>query len=99
MRTSLVESPIDFAAIVAEVASHANGATVLFLGTVRDVNEGRDVTGMEYSAYRGMAEHELASIAAEAAQRFGTDDILIEHRLGVLELGETSVAVAVAHPH
>jgi molybdopterin synthase catalytic subunit len=79
------------------VARHANGATVLFVGTVRDVNEGRAVTGIEYSAYRSMADRELEAILEEAAARFGTADIAVEHRLGELTLGDCSVAVAVAH--
>jgi molybdopterin synthase catalytic subunit len=54
---------------------------------------------MEYTAYRGMAEKELEAIAREAVDRFGTDDVVVEHRLGVLALGEASVAIAVAHPH
>lgn len=99
MRTALVDRPIDPAALVAEVASHATGATLLFLGTVREVNDGRDVTGMEYSAYRPMAERELADIAQEAVARFHSEHIVIEHRIGTLELGEASVAIAVAHPH
>lgn len=99
MRTAIVEHPLDLTAIAAEVANVANGASLLFVGTVRDVNDGRAVSGMEYSAYRSMAERELAAIVAEAAERFGTGDIVVEHRIGVLELGEASVIVAVAHPH
>ena len=98
MRTRLVDDPIDAAVLLAEVERHANGATVLFLGTVRDINDGRVVSGIEYSAYRSMAERELAAIVGEASRRFGTDDIVVEHRLGELELGECSVAVAAAHP-
>jgi molybdopterin synthase catalytic subunit len=97
--TSLVDEPIDVAAMLAKVARHANGATVLFIGTVRDVNDGRPVSGMEYTAYRAMAERELADIAREAHDRFATNDIAIEHRLGTLDLAEASVAIAVAHPH
>ena len=99
MRTSLVDRPIDTAALVREVASHRHGATILFIGTVRDLNDGRQVSGMEYSAYRTMAARELYAIVAEASARFSTDDIVIEHRLGVLALGEASVAIAVAHVH
>lgn len=98
MRTELVEHPIDTAALVAEVASHANGATLLFIGTVRDVNEGRAVTGIDYRAYAGMARRELDAIVHEAAERFGTPHIAVEHRLGTLSLGDASVAIAVAHP-
>ena len=85
--------------MLAKVARDANGATVLFIGTVRDINDGRPVSGMEYTAYRAMAERELADIACEARDRFATDDIAIEHRLGTLDLGDASVAIAVAHPH
>jgi molybdopterin synthase catalytic subunit len=99
MRTAIVDNPIDSAALVAEVARNANGATLLFLGTVRDVNDGRQVSGMEYKAYRAMADRELGDIAREAAEQFGTEDIVVEHRLGTLALGDASVAIAVAHPH
>lgn len=99
MRTAVVDAPINAAALIAEVSREANGAALLFIGTVRDVNDGRAVSGIEYTAYRAMAERELADIAGEARRQFGTDDIVVEHRLGTLELGETSVAIAVAHPH
>jgi molybdopterin synthase catalytic subunit len=99
MRTAIVDHPIDAATLIAEVGQSRNGATLLFLGTVRDVNDGRAVSGMEYSAYRAMAEREMAAIVSEAVARFGSDDVVVEHRLGVLELGEASVGIAVAHPH
>jgi molybdopterin synthase catalytic subunit len=99
MRTAIVEAPIDTSALTAEVARHANGATVVFIGTVRDVNDGRAVSGMEYTAYRSMAEREMADIVREACAQFGTSDIVVEHRIGMLELGDASVVIAVAHPH
>lgn len=99
MRSALVDRPIDAAALLAEVQRSANGATVLFVGTVREVNDGRSVSGLEYSAYAPMAEREMAAIVAEAAARWGTDDVAVEHRVGVLGLGEASVVIAVAHPH
>jgi molybdopterin synthase catalytic subunit len=99
MRAAVVDRVIDIPRLVAEVASDGNGATLLFIGTVRDVNNGRAITGMEYSAYQSMAERELAEIVAEAATKFQTDDIVVEHRIGVLGLGDASVAIAVAHPH
>ena len=98
MRTAIVEREIDPVSILAEIASTGNGATVLFLGTVREVNEGRPVTGIDYTAYSAMAETELESIATEAAARFQTPHIVVEHRIGTLGLGETSIAIAVAHP-
>jgi molybdopterin synthase catalytic subunit len=98
LRTAIVDRPIDPCALVAEVARSGIGATVLFVGTVRDTNEGRAVNGIEYSAYRSMAERELADIVAEAAERFGLREIAVEHRIGFLGLGEASVAIGVAHP-
>jgi len=98
MRSALTDHPIDTAALVAEVAREANGATLLFIGTFRDVNDDRAVTGIEYTAYRSMAEREMGDIVREAAEKFGTADIVVEHRLGELTIGDASVAIAVAHP-
>jgi molybdopterin synthase catalytic subunit len=97
MRTALIGQRIDVAAIVAEVTAPENGAVSLFVGTVRNVNDGRAVDGIEYNAYAPMAEREMAAIAREAAERFGTPHIVIEHRTGYVRLGEASVAIAVAH--
>ena len=97
--TRIVRQPIDVSALLAEVQDTANGATVLFLGHVRDMNDGRPVAGIEYSAYGEMAERELAAIASECASAFGIAHLAIEHRLGTLALGEASIAIAVAHPH
>ena len=99
MRTAIVTHPIDAIALVRECASSRNGASVLFLGTVRDMNDGQPVTALDYSAYGSMAERELAAIAAEASSRWETADIVIEHRTGQLGLGDVSVAIVVAHPH
>lgn len=99
MRSAVVERPIDVSALLEEVARPANGATVLFLGTVRDVNEGAAVTALDYKAYTPMAERELADIVREAAEHWDTEDIVVEHRLGQLALGDISVAIAVAHAH
>jgi molybdopterin synthase catalytic subunit len=98
-RAAVVTRPIDASALIAEVSSNANGATALFLGTVRDVDEGRAVTGMEYTAYEAMAARELGKIATEAARKFGGAAIVVEHRVGTLALGDVSVAIAAAHAH
>ena len=99
MRSAIVEHPIDTSGLLGEVASSSNGAAVLFVGTVREINDGRAVTGIDYSAYVPMAERELAGIVRETSERFATEHIVVEHRLGTLALGEASVAIAVAHPH
>jgi molybdopterin synthase catalytic subunit len=99
VRTAIVRRAIDVDALLAEVGDTANGAIVLFLGRVREMNDGRAVSGIEYSAYGEMAERELAAIANECASAFGIAHLAIEHRLGMLALGDASIAIAVAHPH
>jgi molybdopterin synthase catalytic subunit len=99
IRAALTKSEIDTARLIAEVSSEGNGAAALFLGTVRSRNDGRDVLMIEYSAYEPMAEKEIDTILHEAANQFGVDDLVAEHRLGQLKIGEISVAIAAAHPH
>jgi|SRR5690242_10206500 len=99
MYSAILDAPIDVTQLLERVNNTRNGATVLFLGIVRDVNDGRDVTGIEYTAYRSMAERELATIIEEAAAIADTNDVAVEHRLGELGIGDCSVAVAVGHPH
>jgi molybdopterin synthase catalytic subunit len=98
MRHAIVTAPIDLGALVTEVQAPANGAQALFVGTVREHNDGRAVTGIDYAAYDEMAALELGRIVREAVARFGTTDIAVEHRVGTLVVGEASVAVAVGHP-
>ncbi|MEN9790816.1 MAG: hypothetical protein RLZZ63_474 [Gemmatimonadota bacterium] len=98
MRIALVDRPIDVAALVAEVAHPSTGATTLFVGTVREQHAGRAVTGIDYDAYAPMALRECETIVAEAVERFGTDRIVVEHRLGTLAVTEASIAIAVAAP-
>lgn len=99
MRASIVSDPIDVAALTREATSDSCGATAVFLGTVRSTNEGRDVDGIEYSAYEEMAEKEMRTILGEASAKFVIRGGVIEHRVGVLDVGEISIAVVVAHPH
>ncbi len=99
MRAAIVTHAIDFSAMVAEVADTGNGATSVFLGTVRSDNEGRDVAGIEYSAYDAMATSEMTAILMEARERFGVQHAAIEHRVGTLDVGEISIAVVAATPH
>ncbi len=91
--------PLDPALLVAAVASVATGATVLFLGTVRDHAHGKSVDGLEYTAYEAMAADELQRVVAEAIERFPGTRLAVEHRLGDLRPGDVSVAVAAAHAH
>lgn len=98
-RVALVTRAIDPASLIAAIVSVEHGAISLFAGTVRDTNDGRTVTAIDYSAYAAMAESELEQIVAEAEDRFGVSALIVEHRIGLLSLGEVSVAIAAAHSH
>ena len=96
---TLVRAPIDPSAIIRDVSSPANGAVLLFLGAVRQVNDGRDVTGIDYAAYEAMAQRELEAIVTEASTKFDAADVVVQHRLGELAVEDVSVAIAVGHAH
>jgi len=96
----LVTAPIDAARVVAAVEDRRAGAVILFLGVVRDLNAGRAVRYLEYEAYEPMARAGLAAIGERLRERHGADlRLAIVHRTGRLEIGETSVAIAVSAPH
>ena len=99
MRVRITRDPLDAAAILAEVGAAEDGAVLLFQGIVRNHNGGRPVTGIRYESYESMAEKVLAEIAREAAERLGTDRIVVAHRVGELGIGEASVVIAVSSPH
>lgn len=90
---------LDLNVIVARVAKDSNGAIVTFLGTTRDHTANRKVLFLEYEAYRPMADKQLAVVADEIRDKWQVQDVAISHRLGRLEIGEASLAVAVASPH
>jgi len=99
IRTSVGPEPIDPTEVLASIGSDEDGAAILFLGVVRNHADGRQVTGMHYDAYLEMAGPVLDEIAAEAAERLGTDRLSVVHRTGELAIGEVSVAIAVSSPH
>jgi molybdopterin synthase catalytic subunit len=90
---------IDYGALIEQVRTPACGAVVLFLGTVRELTQERVTTALDYEAYPAMAEKKMAEIEAETRLRWPVGDIALVHRLGHLEPGEVSVAVAVSCPH
>jgi molybdopterin synthase catalytic subunit len=63
------------------------------------MNEAREVSGIEYSAYTAMAQDEMKRIMDEAEHAYGVSAVSVEHRIGVLDVGETSIAIVTAHPH
>jgi MoaE-MoaD fusion protein len=95
----LTEDPIDLAAVVAEVEDERAGATATFVGTVRAQSRGRQVVRLEYEAYEGMAENVMADLAEQLNERYDLCAIAITHRVGVCEIGDASVAIAVSAPH
>ncbi|MDX1675525.1 MAG: molybdenum cofactor biosynthesis protein MoaE [Longimicrobiales bacterium] len=95
----VTRDPIVPGDVLARVGAAEDGAVVLFLGTVRNHNEGAAVTGMTYDAYDEMATKVLTEIAGEAAERLGTDRVAVVHRVGALEIGDVSVAIAASSPH
>ena len=99
VRARVVTEPIDGCALLAETISASDGAALLFVGVVRNHNEGQEVAGLEYEAYVEMAESVLEAIVAEARDRWETGEIRVVHRIGALAIGEASVAIAVASPH
>ncbi len=95
----LTYEPIDTAALLDAVNSPQAGAVVLFLGTVREFTHGRRTVALDYECYPGMARKKMEELEAEARQRWPVINCGIVHRLGRLELGEASVAVAVSTAH
>jgi len=95
----LSTDPIDAQQVLGRVTSPAAGAVVLFLGTVREVSAGRRTLALDYHGYPEMARRQLAELEAEARRRWPIVACAIVHRLGHLELGEVSVAVAVSTAH
>ncbi len=81
------------------VSSPECGAITVFLGTARRMSRGREVLYLEYEAYPDMAIHKMRQIGQEIRERWGTDRLAIRHRVGRCELGEVSVAIAVATEH
>jgi molybdopterin synthase catalytic subunit len=99
LHSAIVTAPIDVTALIARAQAPGIGALSVFLGTVRDLNDGRPVTGMDYEAYESMAASELAAVAREVCERQPGLRVALEHRIGTLGIGEVSVAIVAAHAH
>ena len=95
----LQAEPIDYHALTEQVRTPACGAVVLFLGTVRELTGDRVTVALDYEAYPAMAEKKMAEIERETRARWPVGEIALVHRLGRLEPGAVSVAVAVSCPH
>lgn len=92
------EVPIDMDAIIAAVADPAAGAVISFAGVVRDHDSGRDVADLEYHSHPS-ADRVVAEVAAEVAVKFGVIAIGVQHRVGLLTVGDVALGAAVASAH
>ena len=95
----LTTDPIDITAIARRVVPPECGATVTLDGYVRQFTKGRETLHLFYEAYEPMALKEMQKLIERAKQEFEISNIGIVHRLGKLEIGETSVVISVASPH
>lgn len=95
----ITREPLDPAPLVASVRRDESGAVALFYGVVRNENMGRNVRYLEYDAYPEMAIKKMKEVAAEVQAKFPITGIGILHRVGRLEIGETSLLVAVSSGH
>ena len=96
---AVTEDPLDPAAVAALVARHGDGAVATFVGLVRDHNAGRRVLWLDYEAFAPLAVKAFERIASEAGERWPGARLAIHHRIGRVEIGEASVAIAAASPH
>ncbi|MGA2889146.1 MAG: molybdenum cofactor biosynthesis protein MoaE [Terracidiphilus sp.] len=97
--TALTREPIDAEKLVAAIKRGEDGAVVVFDGIVRNNTHGRETLYLDYEAYEEMAAKQINALAQEARSRFGILQVTLVHRLGRLEIGETSVLIAVASAH
>jgi molybdopterin synthase catalytic subunit len=95
----LTRDPIDPGPLLAAARRDEDGGLTMFVGVVRNENEGRAVSYLEYEAYGPMAEREMEAIARRLADRFGGARVLMRHRLGRLDIGDVAVVVAASAPH
>lgn len=95
----LTTAPVDVGALLATVADGDHGGTTLFLGTVREHTDDAVTRAIEYEAYEPMADKEIGNVLAAAAARWPEARLAAVHRLGHLDVGDVSVAVAASAPH
>ena len=95
----IVREPIETAAIASALKQPEDGAVAIFDGIVRNHSHGRRTLHLEYTAYEAMALNQMEQLAMQALARFAIRDVRIVHRLGELQIGESSVYIVVASAH
>ena len=96
---SIVTEAIDTARVLADIKRGEDGAVVVFEGVVRNQTRGRKTLFLDYESYEKMALEQMESLANQALKQFQVRDVAVVHRLGRLEIGETSVLIVVASAH
>ncbi len=99
MMFEIVDQPIDIPGILRSVAADSTGATILFLGTTRQYTAGKETVQLEYECYYAMALKKLQALGRQALDKWPIEQCAIVHRIGLVPVGETSVAIAVSTPH
>ena len=95
----ITDQPLTLDPLVKAVTRPSSGAIAAFLGVVRERTRGRQVLYLEYEAYREMAIPKMREIGDEIRRKWQVDEIAMVHRIGHLEIGEASVAIAISAPH
>ena len=95
----ITDQPLNLKAVVEAVAQPSQGGLNVFIGNVRDQTKGKSVMRLEYEAYEPMAISEMTKIARQVQEKWPLAHIAIHHRVGVLQIGEAAVIIAVSTPH
>ena len=95
----ITSTQIDTSAVLASVQSTQAGAAVLFVGSTRQFTDGRETLKLDYECYEALAIKKMTEILEQAKTKWKIEACSIVHRVGTVELGEASIAVAVSSPH
>jgi molybdopterin synthase catalytic subunit len=99
VRVEILDVVLPASEVIEGIKAGSDGAVCAFDGIVRNNTRGRETLYLDYEAYREMALEQMRGLAAEAVERFGVRDVALLHRLGRLQVGETSVLIVVASAH
>jgi len=95
----ITQEPIDEQSVISEVQDSSSGATVTFMGIVRDISRGKKVIKLYYEGHESMAESRMKKIADETKQNYEVCKVAVQHRIGMLMVGDIAVVIAVSAPH
>jgi molybdopterin synthase catalytic subunit len=99
VRIEILDEVLPIAEVMEQIRSGPDGAVCTFEGIVRNNTRGRETLHLDYEAYRDMALSQMQALAAESLEKYKVRDVCILHRLGRLQVGETSVLIVVASAH